>query len=86
MEYRARRKLGILDSNQDYLIQSQACYRYTNPQLSAWPLFVAASERGCQERFKRRKDLLTRVSPSQLHPGVVGASCSVTMRLRAACG
>ena len=26
------RKLGMEDSNLQYLIQSQACYRYTNPQ------------------------------------------------------
>ncbi len=28
--------LGILDSNQDYLIQSQAGYRYPNPQWTRW--------------------------------------------------
>src|SRR5262245_11545459 len=29
---RAFLELGIMDSTHDYLIQSQSCYRYTNPQ------------------------------------------------------
>ncbi len=31
--WRVFEKLGIQDSNLDYLIQSQACYRYTNPHF-----------------------------------------------------
>ena len=39
--------LGILDSNQDYLIQSQAGYRYPNPQWvrPAAPVWTGAAGR-----------------------------------------
>lgn len=44
-------KLGIQDSNLKYLIQSQACYRYTNPQGAG---YGRPAGRASQGRFGGR--------------------------------